>query len=146
MNLKSDKIKRIIRNFKKVEIRMMVGIYGINSESYSLIWNQYFELNKPYKGHSKYNLDTLINMDSVEFEKVVNEYFNSILNRFYKVEDATKVKTISNTLGLSPNANAEEVKKRFRELAKKMHPDVGGTDEEFIALYEAYQEFIKNIK
>jgi DnaJ-class molecular chaperone len=38
------------------------------------------------------------------------------------------------------------VKKRFRELAKKMHPDTGGTHEGFIALSQAYENFIKNMQ
>jgi curved DNA-binding protein CbpA len=35
----------------------------------------------------------------------------------------------------------ETVKKKFRELAKEMHPDTGGSIEEFLALYEAYELF-----
>lgn len=36
----------------------------------------------------------------------------------------------------------EEVKVRFRELAKTMHPDMGGTHEGFLALTKARDEVI----
>jgi len=33
----------------------------------------------------------------------------------------------------------EEIKSTFRKLAKKTHPDLGGNEEEFKNLYEAYR-------
>lgn len=38
---------------------------------------------------------------------------------------------------------ADEVKARFRELAKMAHPDKGGTEEAFMALKAAYEECIR---
>ena len=46
-------------------------------------------------------------------------------------------------LGLDPSASDEEVKKRYRELAKKLHPDVGGTDALFAILQMAYEQIKK---
>lgn len=44
------------------------------------------------------------------------------------------------TLGLSRNASSDEVKRAFRELAHKHHPDkAGGNAEKFKELNEAYQ-------
>jgi len=42
-------------------------------------------------------------------------------------------------LGLSKSASADEVKRAFRELAHKHHPDKGGDAEKFKELNEAYQ-------
>ncbi len=42
-------------------------------------------------------------------------------------------------LGVPENASEEEIKKRFRELAKKYHPDVGGDPEKFKKILEAYR-------
>jgi molecular chaperone DnaJ len=42
-------------------------------------------------------------------------------------------------LGIPENASEEEIKKRFRELAKKYHPDVGGDPEKFKKILEAYR-------
>ena len=40
-------------------------------------------------------------------------------------------------------AGPEEVKERFRQLAKVMHPDAGGTEEDFIKLKDASEKAIK---
>lgn len=40
----------------------------------------------------------------------------------------------------------EDAEKRYRELAKKLHPDVGGTDEDFKNLNFQYKEFLKNLE
>ena len=45
-----------------------------------------------------------------------------------------------NTLGVSKTASADEIKKAFRQLAHKHHPDkTGGDDAKFKELNEAYQ-------
>jgi hypothetical protein len=137
------KIKKIIRNLKKEEIKMICGLLKIDIVSFPLLWNQYFELKKPYKGKAKYNLDELTKMDKIEFEQVINGYFNSILKSIYKEEVLNELYPIFN---LPENSDIDTVKKRFRELAKKMHPDTGGTHEGFIALSQAYENFIKNMQ
>ncbi|GIW66859.1 MAG: chaperone protein DnaJ [Candidatus Parcubacteria bacterium] len=42
-------------------------------------------------------------------------------------------------LGVPENASEEEIKKKFRELAKKYHPDFGGDPEKFKKILEAYR-------
>ncbi len=37
----------------------------------------------------------------------------------------------------------EDIKERFRQLAKTMHPDVGGSEEDFIKLKDASEKAIK---
>lgn len=37
-----------------------------------------------------------------------------------------------------------EAKRVYKELAKQLHPDVGGSDEEFKILNEVYNDFIEN--
>ncbi len=41
-------------------------------------------------------------------------------------------------LGVDRNASLEEIKKAYRKLARKWHPDKGGNNEVFRALREAY--------
>src|SRR5664279_2938064 len=47
------------------------------------------------------------------------------------------------TLGISPKASAAEIKKAFRLLAKRHHPDKNfgsfSAEEKFIQVYEAYE-------
>lgn len=39
----------------------------------------------------------------------------------------------------------EELKERYRKLAKKYHPDMGGSNEEFIEMNNQYEEIYKNL-
>ena len=51
-------------------------------------------------------------------------------------------------IGVSQNASVAEIKRAFREKAKKYHPDMGGNKNTFMQLVDAYNEVIKekNIK
>jgi DnaJ-class molecular chaperone len=42
------------------------------------------------------------------------------------------------TLGISKDATKDEIKKAYRKLSKTMHPDVGGDEESFDELKQAY--------
>jgi len=42
-------------------------------------------------------------------------------------------------LGIKKNASSDEVKKAFRRLARKHHPDAGGEEEKFKQINEAYE-------
>ena len=42
------------------------------------------------------------------------------------------------TLGVPRTATADEIKKAFRKLARKHHPDAGGDEAKFKELNEAY--------
>jgi len=44
-----------------------------------------------------------------------------------------------NTLGVERNASGDEIKKAFRSLAHKFHPDKGGDEAKFKEVNEAYQ-------
>jgi len=47
------------------------------------------------------------------------------------------------TLGVSINATLKEIKKAYRKLAFKYHPDKGGDAEKFNEVQEAYEELEK---
>ncbi len=46
-------------------------------------------------------------------------------------------------LGLPPNATTQQIKKRYRALAKKHHPDLGGDPQQMQRLSAAYELLIK---
>ena len=43
------------------------------------------------------------------------------------------------TLGVPRTASADEIKKAFRKLARKHHPDAGGDEAKFKEVNEAYE-------
>ena len=48
------------------------------------------------------------------------------------------------TLGLTPPVCREEIKAAYRDKAKAMHPDHGGSDEQFCKLTEAYHVLMRS--
>jgi DnaJ-class molecular chaperone len=47
------------------------------------------------------------------------------------------------TLGINYDASDAEIKKAYRDLARKAHPDKGGTEEKFKKINEAYTQITK---
>lgn len=47
-------------------------------------------------------------------------------------------------LGLPPDATRQQIKRRYRELAKKYHPDRGGDQNEMRRIIAAYQLLMKS--
>ena len=47
-------------------------------------------------------------------------------------------------LGLPPDATHQQIKRRYRELAKKYHPDRGGDQKEMRRIIAAYQLLMKS--
>jgi DnaJ-domain-containing protein 1 len=47
-------------------------------------------------------------------------------------------------MGLPPTASRQQIKRRYRELAKKHHPDKGGDSREMQRLVAAYQLLMKD--
>ena len=62
------------------------------------------------------------------------EIFGPILGR----PSSSKSKTWRMTLGVSVDASATEIKKAYRKLVLKAHPDKGGDQEKFLRITEAY--------
>jgi curved DNA-binding protein len=52
---------------------------------------------------------------------------------------ATTTKTYYDVLGVGPKASEDEIKKAFKKLARKYHPDAGGDAEKFKEVSEAYE-------
>ena len=48
-------------------------------------------------------------------------------------------------LGLPPDATHQQIKRRYRELAKKYHPDRGGDQKEMRRIIAAYQLLMKKV-
>jgi hypothetical protein len=76
-----------------------------------------------------------------DFKKRYGGFFgNSASMQGATREDALKV------LGIKGDITAEAVKKAYRQLAKRHHPDVGGDAEQFRRVNEAYQLLMKSME
>ncbi len=48
-----------------------------------------------------------------------------------------------NVLGLPPNATPDQIKRRYRALAKRYHPDHGGDQRQMQRIIAAYELLVK---
>lgn len=56
------------------------------------------------------------------------------------------VRVAMSILGVSSKDTKEDVRRKYRELAKKHHPDVGGSSENFIKINNAYELLMRVMK
>lgn len=54
-------------------------------------------------------------------------------------------KTAYEILGISENDSVDQIKRQYRLLAMKLHPDRGGNAEEFQLLKDAYQTVMSTV-
>ena len=122
-------IKRKIRKLKQSEkiIRRLDSDAG-------LVWTDFFTVKYPPK--------VLAAMDRQAYKDVVAEFYYGVYYK-YCAENSASMQDmydpeVLSRLGLPPDADARMIKSRFRELAKRFHPDAGGDDADFIALKKDY--------
>lgn len=157
-------IKRKLRDLKKLELKIRFGdafhavnIKGVSHERSAgipLIWDGFFEVNeKPIrdeaalngavKGKARYSLGEIAGMSREEYRNVIDEFFFNVYYKYYTESGITGSRLydpeILGRMGLPADAGAEDIKRKFRELAKKYHPDVGGNEAVFIELMENYR-------
>lgn len=140
--IKIDEAKRKLRKLKKLEIKIRFS--GINIPDKKLVWDSFFDLNAAPEGKAKYYIYRIAAMDHEEYLNVINEYFAFVYFEHYKENGLTFRQGIFEPealefLGLPLDADESDIKKRFRELAKKYHPDTGGNAAEFIEMMEKYK-------
>ncbi|NLM11161.1 MAG: J domain-containing protein [Clostridiaceae bacterium] len=148
-----EEIKRKIRKLKKLEVKIRFNNFGFSqddicekSKNIRLVWDDFFDLNDCCKKKVKYSLYTLLNMDKDELKEVISEFFLNVYFIYYKENGFLNAGLYDPSLlaqfGLPYNADREAIKKRFRELAKKYHPDTGSDSTKFIELMENYKKLL----
>lgn len=142
----ADEIKRKLRDLKKQEIRLRFINTGKGPEipfGAKLVWDEMFDLRPNKSAKSRYGLNQLAAMDKPEFKQVIGEFFFQVYYQYYRengmVDIAVYDRQLLAHLDLPPDAGYKDIKKRFRELAKKYHPDTGGDCHKFIELMEDYR-------
>lgn len=144
-----DQLKHKLRELKKAELRIRFG-YGADTAGKGLVWDEYFCTKSYNNVMVKYPLWKLVKLDKQGLKEAYEEYFHAIYFRKFKenglnLDDMYDPGVLS-VFGLPPVATIEEIKKKFRDLAKKHHPDVGGDSEKMIALLDAYHKLLGDKK
>ena len=137
--MNSISIKRNLREIKRLERKIRSGA----GNGQTLVWDSFFDLRNT--GGAKYSLRALSAMSRAEYKRVISEYWSFVYQSFFNENDLHAVSYDTGVLlrwGLPYNADEAAVKQRFRTLAKRSHPDTGGSAEMFIDLMRDYHQLI----
>lgn len=141
----APKLKHKLRQLKKVEDKIRFE-HVSDTTSKKYVWDEYFSTKSINDLTVKYPICRLIDFNKQELKEVFEEYFYSVYFRKYKDIgldfDEIQDPSVLNYFGLTPGASVEDIKKKFRELAKKYHPDHGGSNEKMIEILDAYNRLI----
>jgi hypothetical protein len=140
-----DELKRKLRQLKKLEVQ--IRFKNLQFTPYEqLVWNGCFSTKDENDVSVKYNMKNLLGMDHGKLKEVFDEYFCHVYFQYYK-ENGIKFEgmydiELLSSLGLPSDSSIETIKSKFRELAKRYHPDLGGDSCKFIELVDTYKKLI----
>ncbi len=139
----NDETKRKIRKLKKMECKIRFGDFDMVQPGKSLVWDEFFSLNGK-KGNTRYSQNDLDFIDKESFKDIISEFYYCVYYRFYRENGIFSSSMYDpealRWMNLPVDADSAMIKRRFRELAKKYHPDTGGDEEKFVILMENYDK------
>lgn len=140
-----DDVKRRLRQLKKLETGIRFKNRQLTGRE-SYVWNIFFSTKDDES--VRYPFRLLVDMEKQAFSDVIAEYFSMVYFLYYKengiLDRDLYDPVLLSELGLPAHSTSGEIKKRFRELAKKHHPDRGGDSGSFIRLMSIYQKLIES--
>lgn len=143
-----DDLKRKLRQLRKLESRIRFKNIPSNSSN-KYIWDEYFSTKDEENRFVKYNMNLLLEMNHDQLKEVFAEYSCHVYYQFNKEKGFSSFDShdtsLLRTLELPPYASADDIKVKFRELAKKYHPDTGGDNDTFIELVNTYKKLMDEI-
>ena len=137
-----DEVKRRVRKLKGVERRVRGG------GTERLVWDLFFDLREEGRagGSAKYSLPQLAAMSREEYKRAVEDYFTALYavlaRESGELEEGLFDPELLAAMDMPLDADENAVKRRFRQLALRLHPDVGGETESFIRLRETYEKLL----
>jgi len=138
-------LKHKLRQFKKLECKVRFGCLP-TAEHPPLVWDEFFSTRETHDPGVRYPLSALAGMSRQERKEVYGEYFYRVYFQKYRESGVTLSDVydpnLLSLLGLSPSAGFQDIKRRFRELAKRYHPDHGGDSAQFIEMMEIYERLM----
>jgi len=139
-NMTRPELIRKLRSLKKQEVKIRFTNRQ-NFDPSKLVWHQFFSVDD-HKTVT-YPLRDLLKMTHDERKLAFGSFFFSVYYVYYG-ENGLPIQNLFSkvhleVLGLMPGATEEEIKRRFRLLAKEHHPDKGGNAQIFMEILEAYE-------
>jgi hypothetical protein len=140
IDIRIDEIKQKLRQLKRFEEK--IRFEGNAQPAGKLVWSRFFDMRR-----AGYSPEKLAAMSKEQYKAVLDEYFAYVYYELYQ-ENGVELRQgnfdpgILRKLDLPTDAGVQDIKRRFRELAKKYHPDTGGNAAEFIELMETYKQLI----
>ena len=145
------KLIQKLRQLKRIEFIVRFGSVevgrnrqGVNLHA-DLTWDSFFSERKGSR--AKYPFDILLIMNNEGRRRIFAEYLHTVYTEGYKEKGLLFPVEFDYyallDFDLPAGASKEEVKKKFRELAKIAHPDHGGSNEAMLALLEQYHKLLK---
>lgn len=139
-------LKRKLRQLKRVELIIRFGTTSISREDkrIELTWDSFFRDKVGSK--ARYPFHILLVMNAEGRKRVFADYLYTLYTKVYEEKGMLFPMGIDFQglfdFDLPANASKEDIKKRFRELAKIAHPDQGGSHEAMIALLDQYNKLM----
>lgn len=136
-------VKRSIRSLKKLECKIRFNTV-VPPEGRRLVWDEFFDLHGFASLRAKYPLAVLCGMDKEALKGVADEFFFYVYYRYYRENGIAQAAIYDPELlmrfGLPHDADRAAVKRRFRELAMRYHPDHGGDAKKFTEMMDMYRK------
>lgn len=137
-------LKRKLRALKKFEEQLRGPVFLMNNTHRPLVWNVFFSTKDESDESVKYNLKTLKKMNHEALKEVMESYFYHVYYAHYKdlllPMGGCLDPELATFFNLNYDSELDEIKKAFRELAKKYHPDMGGDHTQFLEILNQYKK------
>ncbi|MCL4506538.1 MAG: J domain-containing protein [Chloroflexi bacterium] len=141
-----DQLKRKLKDLRQTEIAIRFRNRPAPQNYAGLVWNEFFSLKPRAAGAVRYSLEALEELDHAQLKEIFSDYICFVYFQYCR-ENGIALESgrgydphLLALMGLPPQAGGDEVRKRFRELARKYHPDAGGQSSQFIALMDVYHQ------
>lgn len=136
-------LKKKLRKLKKEELRIRINIQNLSPQDYQLIWDRFFSFTE---GKPLYSLEYLNQLTHDERKEIIEMFYFEVYITYYKEMSLPLTDLINKEyleqFGLPITATVEDIKKKFRDLVKKHHPDKGGSKSDFIEILEIYEKLL----
>ncbi len=137
-------LKRKLRRLKKEEVRIRAK--GVRVSEDRLLFCRFFDVKDAHGANAGYSMELLAVMDHKTRKGIFDDfplevYVTWLRDNHLSLESLYNPKILK-CLGLPYDSNEKDIKKRFRHLVKKAHPDAGGDTDTFVWLKDQYDQLM----